>query len=646
MAISLRGTPVFSSAQATSLTINLPSGIQSGDKILILVGNGEDAGPPSITTAPSGYTALGILGFLDYGAGGISTQVYEKTAAGGETTTSITWDQGSASGGGVWALAVAYQTDVGWHPSAAITLLAAGVDSTSTSSPAPADFVLSNIGTVLHFLQSSDNNDSTLGTANGWTLRGGGNSTSGSDGSVHVADQAFGTTGTKSHPIWSLNLGPDFYSFRTILLRENLTTNEYSHTASGGATTGGAATTARTKAFAAIAAGGMLLAGAASSVFNHNYSHGASSGVVVAGASSSAFQPTPVQDYWSDTYWGYDYWGRYWGASSSNNAYDFDASGGAVTGGAATVAQTRSFDHDASGGAATGGEAGEEIGKRHYSSGGATFSGAANVSFLDILAYSHAATGGAATGGAATVARTVAFNFDASGGAVTSGNASETYTPNGTTNFPHTASGGATTGGEAAERLGQNHDASGGAVTGGAATVAFTHAWDHNASGGAVTGGSATVAFQLVFDYDSSGGASLSGAANASLNTQNNYSHAATGGMLATGAAAIARTVARVYSASGGGTTGGEANERRGFSHDASGGGVTSGSSTVAFTRSYSWAAVGGLQSGGSAPIEKILNHDATGGVVAGGEAFCIYVPATGGAAGGKLRRFVQPFAS
>lgn len=220
MTISIVGTPVFSSTQATTtLTINLPSN-SAGDYIVLLVGNGEDSPQPSITTAPSGYTEAGTLGFYDYGPGGLTTHCYYRVSTGGLTTASITWNTGDSNGGGLWALAIIVRTTLSWHSTAPVTFLSGTYSSSASSSPAPDQFSLSNLGHAVHFLQTSDNNNSTIGTANGWTLRGGGNTTDGSDGSIHVADQTFTTTGTKNHPIWSLDLGPDVFSWRTLLFRE------------------------------------------------------------------------------------------------------------------------------------------------------------------------------------------------------------------------------------------------------------------------------------------------------------------------------------------------------------------------------------------------------------------------------------------
>ena len=245
MAVSRRGSPTFSSTQSsTTLTISLPSGITEGDLIFLLVGNGEDSPQPSITTPPSGYTALGSQGFYDYGAGGISTHLYYKVAGASESNPSITWNTGNSNGGGIWALAAAYQTSAGWHETTPVALLSSGLSTSASSTPQADAFDLGYGAFCLHFLQSSDNNTHSLNTANGWSTPAGGNTTSGSDGSVYVTEQALSAGTGQAHPVWSLDLGPDYYSWRTVALREvgaeayTLPVDAASLTASGQAVAG------------------------------------------------------------------------------------------------------------------------------------------------------------------------------------------------------------------------------------------------------------------------------------------------------------------------------------------------------------------------------------------------------------------------
>lgn len=229
MTISRATTPVFSATQAsTTLTCTLPTHA-TDDYLLVLVGNGEDNPQPSITggTITTGYTPLGALGFIDYGPGGLSTHLYYKKAtSSSETSPTVTWNTGDSNGGGLWALAVAYRSTGTWHATTPIAINAAyGVSTGSSSTPQPPEgtgtISLSNEGVyAVHFLQTSDNNTCTLGTANGWSTPAGGNTTEGSDGSIYVTEQLFVTSGTKNAPVWSLDLGPDYYSWRFVELME------------------------------------------------------------------------------------------------------------------------------------------------------------------------------------------------------------------------------------------------------------------------------------------------------------------------------------------------------------------------------------------------------------------------------------------
>lgn len=226
MSVSLVGTPQFSAtASSTTLTITLPSGIQSGDRIILLVGNGEDSPTPSITTAPSGYTEVGSLNGFDYGAAGIYTNCYHKTAGSSESNPSITWNTGASNGGGLYALAVVYRSSVGWHPSDPVTLTSSGNSSGlgTSSSPQPPNTTTTHSNVFLvQLLQTSDDNTVSLGTANGWTQNGTGASTLGSDASMTVASRLVASPTEQASPIYSLTGGPDHYSWRTIRLRENV----------------------------------------------------------------------------------------------------------------------------------------------------------------------------------------------------------------------------------------------------------------------------------------------------------------------------------------------------------------------------------------------------------------------------------------
>lgn len=246
MSISIVGTPTFSTTQAsTTLTITLPSGIASGDYILLMVSCGEDSPVPSVTTPPSGYTALGTLAGFDYGAAGIYTHFYYKLAGASNPNPTITWNTGNSNGGGLHALAVAYRTTGAWHSTTPISLLVAGNSEPSSMAlpQAPSFNTGSNNVHVVHFMQTSDDNTHTLGTANSFTLRGGGNSIEGSDASIYVADRFVATQATIDHCIWSIDKGPDYCSWRTVGLKEQVNESDTTNAGSTSASVVGSSAT-------------------------------------------------------------------------------------------------------------------------------------------------------------------------------------------------------------------------------------------------------------------------------------------------------------------------------------------------------------------------------------------------------------------
>jgi hypothetical protein len=328
-----------------------------------------------------------------------------------------------------------------------------------------------------------------------------------------------------------------------------VTVTDFPHTASGGAVTGGGATTTKTQAFSHAASGGMAADGVATVAATLAFAFASTGGVVTDGAASVEFIPevSADQKYWSATYWSTDYWGRYWakpgvvdypysadgGAVTSGSATIFagrvgQASGGAVTGGAATVAVARAFSAVSDGGLVTGGAATLSRNQSFPASGGALTSGAATA----FIGKSFIASGGLLTDGVATTF--VGGVFLASGGLVTGGVASASYDPAvGGTDFPYSASGGA--------------------ETGGAATIARTVAWAYTASGGGTASGASSYVLGKV--HLASGGAILSGSATAAFARA--FAHAAVGGIQSGGSAFLLHSLN--YAATGGVATGGEA---------------------------------------------------------------------------------------
>ncbi len=286
----------------------------------------------------------------------------------------------------------------------------------------------------------------------------------------------------------------------------------YSHAATGGIATGGAATLKRTRAstasggvstggtatlkraFANQASGGITTGGAASASKSSGNSYIASGGITTGGA--AALKRTQASTANGGISTG--------GASGLKLVKTVSGSGGIATGGAAAL--KRAFARSASGGLVTGGTAPLKLVKTTSATGGIVTGGAATASKSSPGQNSHTASGGVATGGAATLKRTqtaVGAGGIATGGAATLKRS-----------FARLASGGLSTGGAAVLKRVRAYLASGGLATGGAAAVTLTAgAFSYVASGGIATGGSASL--RILLHYLASGGVTIGGAASA-----------------------------------------------------------------------------------------------------------------------------------
>ena len=287
--------------------------------------------------------------------------------------------------------------------------------------------------------------------------------------------------------------------------------NSYSHAASGGMTTGGAATLKRTRA--QQASGGLTTGGAAT--LKRTRAQQASGGLTTGGAAGAS--------------------------KSAGNSYA--ASGGLTTGGAATLKLVKTAV--ATGGLTTGGTGAQKLSKSVSASGGLTAGGTATLKRTSAqpvsgglttggagaqkLSKSVSASGGITTGGAATLKRTSAQPV--SGGLTTGGAATASKSSPGSNS--HTASGGLTTGGVAGLKRTQKSTASGGLTTGGAATLKLVKT--AAASGGLTTGGTGTI--KRTRAQQASGGLTAGGAAGATL--QAGRSHVAMGGLALGGMASL-----------------------------------------------------------------------------------------------------------
>jgi hypothetical protein len=229
VAITLVGVGTFAETQSsTSITPALPSGVQAGDLILLLLAAGEDSPEPIVNSSASGYALRGSKLTCDYGAGGMTQWVYWKIAGSSESDPTFQLNGGDSNGGGIWAATCVWRGVDNADPfaldtpSQGQTYPTPGTSTTFT----PPDVTTDHAGaTIVSFVTTSDNNELALGTANGYTLGFGGanyDSTLGSDGSLGMAYKInVGAAGTYSLPTWSQGAnGADYWSYLTTALKD------------------------------------------------------------------------------------------------------------------------------------------------------------------------------------------------------------------------------------------------------------------------------------------------------------------------------------------------------------------------------------------------------------------------------------------
>lgn len=154
------------------------------------------------------------------------------------------------------------------------------------------------------------------------------------------------------------------------------------------------------------------------------------------------------------------------GAASTSREVLSTGSGGASTGGAAT--STKEAGHIASGGATSGGSAQSSKEASHVASGGGVSGGSADASTGAVQDAAHTASGGAVSGGAAAPSRESAAQ--GTGGASAGGSAASSR------EAVAAGQGGAASGGQASQAREAVATGSGGAVSGGAAVASSSTA--------------------------------------------------------------------------------------------------------------------------------------------------------------------------
>lgn len=214
----------------------------------------------------------------------------------------------------------------------------------------------------------------------------------------------------------------------------------FSHSATGGLTFAGEATTAYTTDFVVSASGGIVFAGAATATFTRDFAQAGAGGLTFGGAATTLLDV------------GFTFAASggltFSGAATTDFTRNFAQSGagGLVLGGLATASNTADFAQAGAGGLTFSGAAGTllEVGYTHTASGGLQLAGAAGVAYT--FDYAHSASGGLILAGAASSSFTANFSQVASGGLLFSGVATTSYT---SSDYAYSGTGGLTFGGAA-----------------------------------------------------------------------------------------------------------------------------------------------------------------------------------------------------
>jgi hypothetical protein len=261
---------------------------------------------------------------------------------------------------------------------------------------------------------------------------------------------------------------------------------------SGGIQTGGAATTLYSRLFSMVASGGAQSGGSATlkQVFSWLTSGGAQTGgaasvlrtfaLSMLGGATLSGAANVVRTFAQSMIGGVSVAG----AALLNLVQSFIGSGLIQTGGEATTSMGGSNSHVASGGAQTGGSGLVKQVLLPVVSGGITLAGAALLATVRAILP----VGGALMSGEASVKRTI--GVIPSGGITTGGDALVA------TVHVIDAVGGISTSGQALERIVREFQASGGLVTDGQADVQVTYLFSFTPDGGISTGGAALFEFE------------------------------------------------------------------------------------------------------------------------------------------------------
>lgn len=196
------GTDLVCDTTGSPTTVTLPTYAED-DIIFFIADNREDDPEPGVTTAPSGYTQLGVKEFYVASApsiDGFAVVIYWKIASSSESNPSITWDTLTVAGNCAW-VAVYRGMDTATPFDVSV---AQGNSGGRQVKYTPPDVTTNtNAAMVLSFALQPDNNAFSLTVPASFTLDYTDISGTGSDHSGGVASRVVATAGTINLPEWS-----------------------------------------------------------------------------------------------------------------------------------------------------------------------------------------------------------------------------------------------------------------------------------------------------------------------------------------------------------------------------------------------------------------------------------------------------------
>jgi hypothetical protein len=144
MAIAVRanGSVTYDKSGASSVTVTMPSGTQTGDLMVATASLGQSGSLNVTWSTPSGWTAIASNVGVAGTASGERTSVYYRVAAGGDTGGTTTWTF-SLSGGSVDA-GIALQSFSGVNTSSPIDNTGTTGTDTGATSVGAATFTVNN----------------------------------------------------------------------------------------------------------------------------------------------------------------------------------------------------------------------------------------------------------------------------------------------------------------------------------------------------------------------------------------------------------------------------------------------------------------------------------------------------------------------